>query len=373
MLKGHGGNIYAIARQFGWEPSEIIDMSSNINPLGPPPGLLDFLKENLMSLTDLPEVDSEEAIKYFAEYMHIGPERVIAGNGTTQFIYALPSVLKSKSALILGPTYSDYADACAMHRIKCSSILAEESEDFRPNIEYIKKHLIGKDTVFICNPNNPTGCHIPFEKLRRLCKAYSKTNFIIDESYLPFVIGAEKESMANAELENVIVLASLSKIFRIPGLRIGFTISSPITIEKLKKYLLPWSVNSLAQAAVRYLDVQKTHVDVFVQNSRTFFENQRQYFYQRLRHIPNIKAYPSCTPFVLVKLPSPMTANEIWAQLTKDKILIRNCSNFYGLSDRYIRISLKIPEANQMVADKLSILTQSTKDDDHSREEKRVA
>lgn len=373
MLNGHGGNIYAAARQFGWKPSEIIDMSSNINPLGPPSGLLDFLKENLMSLTELPEVDSKEAIEYFADYMHIGPERVIAGNGTTQFIYALPGVLKSKSALILGPTYSDYADACALHRIKCSSILAEESEGFRPNMDSIKANLIGKDTVFICNPNNPTGSHLPFNKLRRLCGAYSKINFIIDESYLPFVIGAEKESMANSGLENVIILTSLSKIFRIPGLRIGFTISSPKTIEKLRKHLLPWSVNSLAQAAVRYLIIQKTQVDVFVQNSRTFFENQRQDFYQRLRHIPNLKAYPSCTPFVLVKLPSPMTSDEIWTRLTKEKILIRNCSNFYGLSDRYIRISLKTLEANQMVAEKLRALIPSTTDDDRSIEEKQVA
>ena len=373
MLNGHGGNIYAVARQFGWKPAEIIDMSSNINPLGPPSGLLDFLKENLMSLTELPEVDSEEAIRYFAEYMHSAPERVIAGNGTTQFIYALPSVLKTKSALILGPTYSDYADACALHHIESSSILAEESEDFRPNMDSIKANLMGKDTVFICNPNNPTGSHIPFDKLHRLCGAHSKTNFIIDESYLPFVIGAEKESMANSGLENVIVLASLSKIFRIPGLRIGFTISSPKTIEKLRKHLLPWSVNSLAQAAVRYLVMQKTRAEAFVQNSRMFFENQRQHFYQRLRHIPNAKAYPSATPFVLVKLPSTMTSDEIWTRLSKEKILIRNCSNFYGLSDRYIRISLKTPEANQMIAQKLSVLIPSTTDDDRGIEEKQVA
>ena len=86
MLHGHGGNTYTVARQFGWKPSELLDMSSNINALGPPSGLLEHLKNEINTLTALPEVDSAETSNLFAKHMNIEPERVLAGNGTTQIL-----------------------------------------------------------------------------------------------------------------------------------------------------------------------------------------------------------------------------------------------------------------------------------------------
>ena len=373
MLNGHGGNIYTAARQFGWDPSEIIDMSSNINPLGPPAGLLDYLKENIMSLTKLPEVDSAETVKYFADYMQIEPERVLAGNGTTQFIYALPRVLESENVLILGPTYSDYADACTLQTIKSSFAIAEEANDFLWQAERTEEALEGKDTVFICNPNNPTGRFIPFDELQLLCLAHPNIYFIIDESYLPFVANAEKETMVNARLENVIVLSSLSKIFKVPGLRIGFIISSQKTIEKMKKFQLPWSVNSLAQVTMHFLVNQKSDIDQFVQNSRNFFDTQRQNLIEEIKSKSDLKPFPSCTTFVLAKLPAGISSHEAWKRLIKDKILIRNCSNFYGLSDRFIRISLKMSETNRMLADKLTAMFPISKNNEHNSEARRVA
>jgi len=133
MLGGHGGNIYEMARRLGCAPSEVIDMSSNINPLGPPPGLVNY------------------------------------------------------------------------------------SDNFRPNIGRRIKSIDSEDTVFICNPNNPTGSLIPKHELEWLCRSHPDTNFIVDESYLPFVNLGEKESMINSGLANVIVLISISKIFKNPA------------------------------------------------------------------------------------------------------------------------------------------------------------
>ncbi len=330
MLQGHGGNISAVVRRFGVRPSEIIDMSSNINSLGPPEGLLDFLKDNLVSLTALPEVDSRQTVIEFADY-----------------IYALPRVLQTRHALILGPTYSDYGDACALQGIKSSFHLAEDHMDFDHQPDRIEAQLQGVDAVFICNPNNPTGRHIPSNELQYLCKSHPRTNFIIDESYLPFMIGAEKESMLNAGLDNVIVLASLSKIFKIPGLRIGFMIARPKTVDRLQQALLPWSVNSLAESAVGFINRNKKQMQEFVQNSRLYFEDQRQQFFRHLEEITSLKAYDSRVPFVLIRLPTTILSSEIWTRFAEEKILIRDCSNFIGLTDQYIRISLKQPDTNQ--------------------------
>ena len=373
MLRGHGGNIAAFARQFGLRPSEIIDMSSNINSLGPPEGLLEYLRDNLMSLTALPEVDSRQTCIEFANYMNIASRRVLAANGTTQFIHTLPRILKTRHALILGPTYSDYGDACALQGIKSDFCLADESSDFAHLPEQIEAQLEGVDTVFICNPNNPTGGLIPFHDLQYLCKAHPQTIFVIDESYHPFMIGAEKESMLNAGLDNVIVLASLSKIFKIPGLRIGFMIATPETVDRLYQTLLPWSVNSLAQAAVRFINMNKNQINDFVQHSRLFFETQRQQFFRNLGEIADLKAYPSRAPYVLIQLPATISSGETWAQLAKEKILIRDCSNFIGLTDKYIRISLKQPSVNKMAAEKLGGIIEQALNRHRNPQSKQVA
>jgi threonine-phosphate decarboxylase len=373
MLHGHGGNVYMVARQFGWKPSELIDMSSNINTLGPPPGLMEFLKNRLDSITALPEVDSSETSNLYAKHMKIEPECVLAGNGTTQFIYSLPAALESKNSLILGPTYADYKDACLQNGVHVRPYVADEQADFRPHVDGLNRNLQEVDTAFICNPNNPTGNLIPFELLQHLCLTHPKVKFIIDESYLPFVKGAEKVSMMNSGLDNVIVLGSLSKIFKIPGLRIGFVITSRKTVKKIRHCLLPWSVNSLAQAAVHYLVLQHERISGFVRASQLFFDSQRQEFYKRLRRIPGIKPFPSDTPFVLIKLPAKITSEKIWNLFAQKKILVRDCSNFYGLSNRYIRISLKTPEANELATDKLREFIACTHVGDPKLAEKQVA
>ncbi|MGD8445872.1 MAG: aminotransferase class I/II-fold pyridoxal phosphate-dependent enzyme, partial [Desulfobacterales bacterium] len=187
MLNGHGGNIYNIAHRLGCLPSDIIDMSSNVNPLGPPPGLLKFLKDNLNIITALPEVDSTLLVHSFANRYGIDPSTVLAGNGSTQFIYSIPPALGTNSALILGPTYADYADACRLHNIHFEYFITQEPQSFKPDMDMIKEQVNGFDTVFICNPNNPTGTLCTGAEIESLCRAHPNTFFVIDESYLPFV------------------------------------------------------------------------------------------------------------------------------------------------------------------------------------------
>ena len=297
-----------MARLLGCAPSELSDMSNNINPLGPPPGMMNFLKNSIEVATCLPEVDNKEIIKNFAELFAIDSDCVLAGNGTTQFIYMIPRVLETKRALILGPTYADYADACSMHNVNPTIFVTEESANFQPDISKLAKTIGGNDTVFICNPNNPTGALIPGDELRWLCRSRPDITFIVDESYLPFVNRSEKESMINSGLANVIVLISISKICKVPGLRIGFVTACAETIEKFGRYLLPWTVNSLAQAAVCYLASQEANLAMFIKKTKLFFENQRKAFYEKFEHIPEIKLLPGTTPFVLIKLPDFLSA-----------------------------------------------------------------
>jgi threonine-phosphate decarboxylase len=370
MLKGHGGNSIEIARQLGCLPQEIIDMSSNINPLGPPPGLIKYLRDHIDAIGKFPEVDSREISLRFADQCLIDPDRILAGNGTTQFIYALPQALGIKNALIAAPTYSDYADACQLNNVKTTFAIAEESQNFQPNLNQIKKYLDEVDSVFICNPNNPTGSLIPADDLKVLCQTYPDTLFIVDESYLSFIQGAEGKSIRREDLGNLIVLVSISKIFAIPGLRIGFVVSSPERMKQLRRFLQPWSVNSLAQLATGYLMNQKDEVDVFIEKTNRLIMAERKRVVAAFEDIPDIILYPSTTNFLIARLQNRLNAAEVCSRLADHKILVRNCRNFHGLTNRHIRISLKLPEHNLMLIQRLLELAQPVANRSQAKEKR---
>ncbi len=356
MISGHGGNIYRLASELGCDSSAIIDMSSNMNPLGPPNGLIAFLKKNFASITSLPEVDSNEAIISFSKYYNIAQNRVLAGNGTTQFIYSIPKALCSKKVLILGPTYSDYEDSCIMNKVQYEYIMAEECSSFIPDIDMLKNKIKRFDTVIICNPNNPTGVLINRCDLESLIASYPDKNFIIDESYMPFSKDRNHQSLLKSCHINVVVLHSMSKIFRIPGLRTGFLIASKENIKKFLPFVLPWSVNSIAQSAACFIMNPENGSEAFIEKTVNFLEKEKGRFIKHFKDISEIKFYPSATSFILIKLGKNHSAKEIYKQLSYDKILIRNCSNFKGLSDKFIRISMKTSDLNMLAAIKLSYI-----------------
>lgn len=356
MIGGHGGNIYALARRLGCDPAEIIDLSSNVNPLGPPDGLCARLVQQIEAVSALPEVDNQGIVRCYANHLGISADRLIAGNGTTQFIYSIPGVLKMKKALIVGPTYSDYADACRLQGITPEFFLCREADGFQPDLERIETAAAGADAVFICNPNNPTGALIAGDELEQLCRRRPQVRFIVDESYLPFVAHGERQSLVRSGIDNLLVLLSISKIYRIPGLRVGFLVASPANIAAFARGMLPWAVNSLGQAAVRFLCDAGSDLDAYVAKTRVYLDGERRRFAQRLGRIPGLKVFASPTSFFLVLLPEGLSASKVGAALAEERILIRDCSNFQGLSDRFIRISPKTPDANRRVADRLADL-----------------
>lgn len=353
MIDGHGGNIYHLALRLGCGPEEIIDMSSNVNPLGPPPGLLDHLRNHLEGIKALPEVDSGSAVSAFSERYGMPAARVLAGNGTTQFIHALPQALASRRVLILGPTYADYADACRMHQVPFEYFLTQEADGFQTDMARLARNAGRFDTVFICNPNNPTGQLIHGNALESLCRTFPDTRFIIDESYLSFVDREKDHTLLGMDLPNAVVLHSMSKIFRVPGLRIGFLAAPETIIQQMKRYFLPWSVNSLAQQAVIHLMNHREETDAFVHHTRRFLAEERRRLAANLKSRPGLLSFPSCTSFILIRLLQGHTAEKICDALAHHRILIRNCTNFEGLSNQFIRISLKTADINRRVTERL--------------------
>lgn len=358
MIHGHGGDIYQLARELGCDPAGIADMSSNVNPLGPPPELMDHLQAHLGCIKALPEAAAESMERLFAEQSRIDAEQVLAGNGTTQMIYDLPRALNMQEALIVGPTYADYADSCRLGNVACRFAHARETDDFLVDVDRLREQIEPVDAVYICNPNNPTGRLIDGDVMRQLCREFPRQQFIVDESYLPFVEHHTHHSLLKDRPPNALVLTSMSKIFRIPGLRVGFIAGAAETLQCLRRLAPPWSVNSLAQTAVRFLLTNESLSRDFTARTQAFIAAERESMMDALAALSDLRLYPSRTSFFILRLPEPYRAAPVCRALSADRILIRDCTNFEGLSERFVRISLKTTDVNRQCVALLQALLQ---------------
>ncbi|SHK65990.1 L-threonine O-3-phosphate decarboxylase [Desulfatibacillum alkenivorans DSM 16219] len=356
MIAGHGGNIAEAAAKMGLTPSGIMDMSSNTNPLGPMPGMLEHLKNSMDCAVNLPEADAGSTTRAFADLHGMDPAKVLAAGGTTQFIYSLPRILSSGKALVLGPTYADYADACAMNKMPFARGFTEPGDSFKHDLPDMVKAAKDSQLVFLCNPNNPTGDLYSRDKIQWTAGKCPGTVFVVDESYLPFVRDYADYSLAKAGMDNVIVLSSFSKIFKVPGLRIGFAISPPRLKEKLEAFQLPWSVGSLAQKAVQFALDNREDALAYIAKTAEYTARERKAMEDRAARADGLTAFPGATPFVLFRLPEGLDSQIVWQKMLEKRLLIRNCSNFQGLGPAYVRISLKDPQSNARAADLLASL-----------------
>ena len=354
MIRGHGGGIHQLARRLGCQPGDIADMSSNVNPLGPMPELMAHLRRHLDDIQALPEVDAATMTAAFARICGLSPDQVLAGNGSTEIIYLLPRVLAPTRAVVLGPTYADYADACRLAAVPVHHVAARAEDDFAPPIERLAADLRDDDLVFVCNPNNPTGALVGVDRLVDLARAHPRCRFVVDESYLAFA--GQVPFLAGRTADNVMVLSSMSKIHRIPGLRIGFVAGTAAVISKLAAHRLPWSLNALAQAAVSFLAQHPEAVAAFVDETRGFLEAERRHVCARLSGLSGLRTFDSRTSFILMALSPPATAAAVCAALAERMILVRDASNFIGLGPQYLRLSLKDRAANDRAVDLLDAL-----------------
>lgn len=358
MIRGHGGNVYDLARRLGCRPEEIDDLSSNVNPLGPPPGLLAHLAERVAAVTRLPEVDSRGAVEKAARWLEVPPERLLAAGGTTQFIYALPAALGARRVVIAGPTYADYADACRLAgaAVRRHTAAAERAFRFEPSAIEAALGEAAADTLFLCNPNNPTGALLPRAEILRLARRNPEVRFVVDESYLPFVPGGEGESLAREALDNLAVLVSVSKLFGVPGLRLGFLAAPGAVAERVARRILPWSVNSLAQEAVEWIADHPEAVARFLAATQAHLDGERRAFRERLAAVPGLTVFPGSASFLLIRLPEGLASSAVCRRFAAERILIRDAANFAGLSERFVRVSPKGAAVNRRAADLLAAI-----------------
>ncbi|MHB1016099.1 MAG: pyridoxal phosphate-dependent aminotransferase, partial [Desulfurivibrionaceae bacterium] len=339
----HGGDILSMAKRLGCNVSELIDLSSNLTPLGMAPGLREALAARLHEIAFLPESGSETLVRLFAGKYGCAPEQVLAGNGTTEFIYAVPTSIRSRRGLVIAPTYGDYQTASEWAGLAVDFFTLKTDEDFALDFNRLSARLTGGELVFLCNPNNPTGRVVASRALLDFILAHPASEFLVDESYLPFV---DEPSLAGFPLPaNLFLLCSSSKIYGIPGLRLGFLVASEEKMARFAAHRKPWGVNRMAQVAGEYL---LEHGDGYVQSVRDFLARVRPDFVAGLAALPGVRVVPGAANFILCRLAGPMTAPRLREGMLRQRIMIRDCGNFTGLDDHYFRVSLQETRRNEL-------------------------
>ena len=208
------------------------------------------------------------------------------------------------------------------------------SEDLNSFISLIPKN----GCVFICNPNNPTGKLLPKNQLLEIIKKAKKlsTLVFIDECFIEMVPESNESIISHVKkYDNLFVLRSLTKSFALPGIRIGYAAASKQMIEILEKIKIPWSVNSLAQDAANIALKNKSHLD----KSNLIIEKELHYLTNKINGLEGFHCDDSSTNFILIKIKKDST--KLQKKLLEQKFLIRDCKNFRGLNNHYIRIAVK--------------------------------
>lgn len=350
----HGGNLERAMEKYGISSEEIIDFSANINPLGFSSKIREDIIKNLDRLSHYPDPECKEAKKEISHYFKIDYENIVLGNGSTELIYLIVQTLKLKKVLIPIPTFCEYERALNNNNVSINFFKLKEKQDFLVSMDEIIPQLAGIDLVFLCNPNNPTGTFLPKKEMLTLVKEVQKRKIflVLDEAFIDLY---EEESLIKEvkNYDHLIILRSLTKFFGLPGLRIGFAASNSKLIKKLEAQKIPWSVNCLAQIAVR----EVLRDEKFITKSRSFLLEEKEFFYQELSNIEGWKVYKPSANFIFIKLLGNISSEGLMGQLAKKGILIRDCSNFRGLEEgKFIRVAVRTRKENIKLLEELKLI-----------------
>ena len=354
MQGKHGGNIDKVAREYGHKPESIVDFSANINFLGPPEFIKEGIQNNIDWIKNYPEPQAESLKNLIALEYGLNRNQVVLGNGAVELLYKLTEVLKPEKVMIVDPTFSEYelasrAAGAEIVNFKLSS--AEEFNFTRKKLDQLINSFSNIDLLFLCNPNNPTGKLLNQYQIDEILSEAASENvfLVIDEAFMDFLQKSEAYTAIDQlkNHNNLLILKSLTKIYAIPGLRLGFALTNSELISKIENIRDPWSINYFAQLACRLIFTDTERREQYLAETLTELAKEKNYLYQNLNKIEKFKVYHPTANYIFIDLnKASFSSTELTNYLAEKAIMIRNCITYNGLDDNYIRIAIKSREDN---------------------------
>ncbi|MDH5510976.1 MAG: cobyric acid synthase [Nitrospinota bacterium] len=343
----HGGNLRDLASLAGVREEEILDFSANVNPLGFPEWLRPLISSHISRLSTYPDPHSRKFAAAAAVAHDIDERQVIPGNGATELLYAAACMGKFHKAVIPVPAYVDYRSCAERAGLAVETILMDEAYGFSLDLDRLAGSLRGGEVVYIGSPNNPNGAIVDRGGLLRLADEKQDTVFVIDESFGGFVEGFE--STIGSGRDNVVTVVSMTKLFAIPGLRLGYAVAGERNADKLRAHVDPWSVNTMAEA----VGVEAVADVEYIGRTMKSVHKWREELASSLQEFPGLKIYPARANYIQARLEDGHAADLARALLLNHSIAIRVCHNYEGLDRRYFRLAVRDGGQNRRLVEAL--------------------
>lgn len=320
-----------------------LDFSQNINPLGAPPSAFAAAHQALDADAGYyPDLDYPHLREALAGYLDVAVETILPTNGGAEALFlAARTACEGNKALLLEPTFSEYAAAARAAGLEPVSRVFRKPEDgFRPDLDAIGD-LNDVALVFLCNPNNPTGGSLSREEILDLAGRVrgSGAMLVVDEAFADF---APEVSVASEVDDGLCVARSFTKFFAIPGLRLGCLVSRDP--EEVQRFQPSWPVNAVAAAA----GIAATGDSVFIEASLKEVARLRGDLFAGLDALPDLTVFPGAANFLLVRGPEGVPE-----RLARRRILVRGCEPFTGLGPGYFRVAVRGAEENERLVETL--------------------
>lgn len=350
----HGSDLEKIEEIYGIKKEEIVSFSANVNPLGVSPLLRSALSEKIDAITTYPDREYTSLRKCIAAYCGTEYENVIVGNGSTELISLFIQIEHPKKALVIGPTYSEYEREIALGGGTTLYYPLKESDNFKLNVEDFLTHLNESiDLLVICNPNNPTSSSIRRGEMRHILDACKQHDIyvMVDETYVEFADDMEEISAVPLTnyYNNIVILRGTSKFFAAPGLRLGYAVTgNQDLIEAINTRKNPWTINSLAVVAGETMFRDREYIE----QTKRLISSERARIFDLLKKNPDFKVYEPSGNFMLVRiLKENVTSQDLFDRAIREKMMIRDCSTFPFLDNKYVRFCIMKREDNDRLLD----------------------
>ncbi|MDE6025383.1 MAG: aminotransferase class I/II-fold pyridoxal phosphate-dependent enzyme [Lachnospiraceae bacterium] len=334
------------------EQYDTVLYNSNLNPMGIPDSVKKALSENINSIIRYPSDYYGNLKKSIADYTGCNDKNVILGSGSSDMLRLYVALIAPKKALIPAPSPIEHETALSMYGCEVCYYELSEEDDYKLNVvDFIKTLDSSYDMIILGNPNNPTSQIIDREDIETLADVCRSLDIflVIDEMYIEFTEKYEELTSVPLvkDFTNLAVIRSISKFFAVPGLRLCYAIMSDEELLTLTETVAtPNSISTLTAAACTELFKDKGYIE----QSRSQIFTERNLIYSAMATNKNVKLFKPFANYMLIKiLKEDVTASELAEHCKLKGIIIRNCENFHGLSDKYVRFCFMKPEQNDLL------------------------
>lgn len=350
---GHGGDLITAEAEYGRPAGGFLDFSSNMNPFGPPEVVGEIVQSGWREISRYPDPAVRELRRKLADKYDIEPESILVGNGAAELIDLAIRVLGPGATGIARPSFTEYEEAVVKIGGATVDIPLHAESGFSPQEQEIREAVRRTDLLALGHPNNPTGQLLDPELMRALAR--EGVPLLLDEAFMDFVPDERAFSLLRdaSRTPHVHVLRSMTKFYAIPGIRLGFIVSHPNSVRRLRERQVPWSVNYFAQriGAAVLDDIE------YEERTHRWLAEESVWLRAELGRL-GLTVFPGRVNYVLFALPQrnpdrPLRVQEVQRRMGERGILIRDASRFQGLDDRYVRVAIKLRGENERLVQAL--------------------